>query len=59
VVMEPADQVQLEVTATFSDGATRDVTNLAVYDLSNQLADVGHDGLVQRRGMGTTTVVVR
>src|SRR5260370_22758584 len=43
----------------FSDGSTRDVTNLAVYDLSNPLAEVGHDGLVQRHGMGTTTVVVR
>ncbi len=59
VVIEPTDQAQLKVTATFSDGLTRDVTHLAVYDLSNQLADVGHDGLVQRRGMGTTTVVVR
>jgi uncharacterized protein DUF1549/uncharacterized protein DUF1553 len=59
VVIEPADQVQLKVTATFSDGATRDVTSLAVYDLSNQLAEVGHDGLVRRRGMGTATVVVR
>ncbi|MGE5194856.1 MAG: hypothetical protein ACM3U2_20380, partial [Deltaproteobacteria bacterium] len=59
VVVEPDDRVQLHVTATFSDGSRRDVTGLAVYDLSNQLADAGHDGLVQRRGMGTTTVVVR
>ncbi len=59
VVAEPEQRVQLHVTAIFSDGARRDVSGLAVYDLSNQMADVGHDGLVQRRGMGTVTVVVR
>jgi len=59
VVMEPADRVQLAVRASFSNGTTRDVSSLAVYELSNPLAEVRHDGLVQRRGTGTTTVVVR
>lgn len=59
VVSDPVDTVQLQVVAEYSDGAKHDVTSLAVYDLSNQLAEVTHDGLVQRRGMGETTVVVR
>jgi hypothetical protein len=59
VLAEPADSVQIRATAEFSDGTRRDVSGLAVYDLSNQLAEVSHDGLVERRGMGETTVVVR
>ncbi|HEY2250407.1 MAG TPA: DUF1549 and DUF1553 domain-containing protein [Planctomycetaceae bacterium] len=59
VLVEPADSVQLQVEAVFSDGSRRDVSGLAVYDLSNQLAEVSHDGLVIRRGMGTSTVIVR
>jgi len=59
VVLEPEERVPLRATATFSDGSRRDVTGMAVYETSNQTADVGHDGLVSRRGMGTVTVVVR
>ncbi len=59
VLVEPADKVQLAVTASFSDGSRRDVKGLAVYEASNQLAEVGHDGLVQSRGVGTTTIIVR
>jgi hypothetical protein len=59
VLTEPADRVQLTVEALYSDGTRRDVKRLAVYEPSNQLAEVGHDGLVQRRGLGTTTVIVR
>jgi hypothetical protein len=64
VLVEPANSVQLKVEAVFSDGSRRDVRGLAVYDLSNQLAEVGHDGLVQRPPRlrfeaGTTTVIVR
>lgn len=59
VLADPVDSLQIRAVAEFSDGTRRDVTSLAVYDLSNQLAEVTHDGLVQRRGMGETTVVVR
>ena len=64
VLLEPADSVQLKVEAVFSDGSRRDVRGLAVYDLSNQLAEVGHDGLVKRPlqpqyAAATTTVIVR
>jgi len=59
VSVEPASAVQLKVTARFSDGTLRDVTSLAVYEPANGLARVSHDGLVERQGMGETTVLVR
>ncbi|MBI3865806.1 MAG: DUF1549 domain-containing protein [Planctomycetia bacterium] len=59
VLVEPADHVQLSVEAVFSDGSRRDVKSLAVYDTSNSLIEAGHDGLVERRGAGTATVIVR
>jgi Protein of unknown function (DUF1549)/Protein of unknown function (DUF1553) len=59
VLVDPADRVQLKIVAQFSDGTRRDVSGMAVYDQSSQLADVDHDGLVRRLGMGTTTVIVR
>src|SRR5262249_34955778 len=34
VLVEPADHVQLRVTATFADGGTRDVTETACYEPS-------------------------
>src|SRR6185503_14578573 len=59
VVVEPATQVQLRVQAKFADGSTRDVTSLAVYEPANRLATVSHDGLVERKADGETTVLVR
>src|SRR5437660_642744 len=59
VSVEPASEVQLRVRARFSDGSSRDVTSLAVYEPANGLAKVSHDGLVERQGMGETTVLVR
>lgn len=59
VLIEPAHDAQIHVTARFSDGTTRDVSSLAVYDTANMLAKVSHDGLVQAQGNGETTVLVR
>jgi len=59
VLIEPATEVQLRVQARFTDGATRDITSLAVYEPANGLAKVSHDGLVQGQGAGETTVLVR
>jgi hypothetical protein len=59
ILIEPSVSVQLSVRAGFSDGTWRDVTNLAVYETSNGLAKVGHDGTVQRIATGETTVLVR
>ncbi len=59
VSVEPSSEVQLNVRARFSDGSSRDVTSLAVYEPANGLAKVSHDGLVERQGLGETTVLVR
>jgi hypothetical protein len=59
VLVEPAREVQLHVRATFSDASTRDVTNLACYETSNQIVAVDHDGKVQRQQTGEVAVIVR
>jgi hypothetical protein len=59
VIVEPADLVQLRVTAVFADGIQRDVTELACYEPTNRNVAVGHDGLVRRERLGQTTVLVR
>jgi hypothetical protein len=59
VLAEPADQVPLHVTAAFSDGRWRDVTDLAVFEPSNLVVRVGRDGVVHRQALGETTILVR
>src|SRR5439155_5018106 len=59
VVLEPVDHVQIRVRAGFSDGSWQDVTRLAVYETSNQVAAITPAGDVQRQEMGETTVQVR
>src|SRR5215204_1503203 len=48
VLVEPESEVQLTVKARFSDGATRDVTQLAVYEPNNQGVKVSANGHVTR-----------
>ena len=52
-------QQQITATARFSDGSTRDVSSIAVYDTSRPIADVSHDGLVIGHTAGETTILVR
>ena len=52
-------QLQLTAQAEFSDGSTRDVTTLAVYEVAQPIADVSHDGLITGRSVGETTILVR
>lgn len=59
VVNAPQDSVQLEIQAVFADGRRRNVRELAVYELTDNLAEVTSDGLVQRLGLGETTILVR
>jgi hypothetical protein len=59
VLVEPADTVKLCVRASFSDGSTRDVTGLAVYETASLVARVGGDGIVQRQSAGETAILVR
>jgi hypothetical protein len=59
VLVEPEADVQLVVQARFSDGSTRDVSRMAVYEPNNQGVRVSIDGLVTREKFGETTVLVR
>ena len=59
VVIEPAIETKLRVTAKFADGSERDVTRFAVYEPNNQVAKVSVDGQVTRDKAGETTVLVR
>jgi hypothetical protein len=58
-LVEPDDRVRLRVRAAFSDGSTRDVTRLAVYEPSNPTTAVGADGEARRQTFGETAVLVR
>jgi hypothetical protein len=67
LLVEPADvvvsgeraDVPLAVTARFSDGTTRDVTRMAVYEPSDPLVEVTADGVVGFGKPGLATVTVR
>ena len=59
IVAEPQDEVPLSVTAKFADGGTRDVTRLAVYELTDTIAVVDPGGRVTREQFGQTTIIVR
>jgi hypothetical protein len=59
VLVAPDNQVKITATAIYSDGAKRDVSDLAVYEQSQELAKVAADGLVTRGRNGEAAVVVR
>jgi len=59
VLYAPDESFQLEVRARFSDESDRDLTNLAVYETSNQVAKVSPSGRVSRAKDGESTVLVR
>ncbi|HWB14218.1 MAG TPA: DUF1549 and DUF1553 domain-containing protein [Pirellulales bacterium] len=59
ILIEPSGSVRLAARALFSDGTRRDVTTQAVYEPTNTLAAVDHDGVVQGLAAGETTVLVR
>jgi hypothetical protein len=59
IVADPRDALQVQVTATFSDGTVRDVTDSACYERLNLGADVDAKGIVTRKKYGETTLIVR
>jgi hypothetical protein len=59
ILFQPADRVQLRVTAAFSDGSTRDVTRLAVLEPSNLIAKITPGGEVIAQNLGETSILVR
>lgn len=50
---------QIKVTATFSNGEVRDVTNFAIYETTKLIAEVDATGKVRFSNPGKTTVVIR
>ncbi|MCB9875013.1 MAG: DUF1549 domain-containing protein, partial [Planctomycetaceae bacterium] len=59
ILTDPVDNLQLQVTAYFSDDTSRDVTARACYELSNLIATVAPTGLVTRGSFGESTLIVR
>jgi hypothetical protein len=59
ILVDPDQSVQLHVQATFSDGTTRDISDLAVYEQATHLANISPEGLVTRGRNGETTIIVR
>jgi len=59
IIQHPAAEVQLRVVAHFSDGSSRDVTNAAVYELTNLKTKVSSNGMVRQTAPGQTTIIVR
>lgn len=55
----PRWQQQITAIAEFSDGSRRDVTSLAVHELSQPIATVTREGLVTAYAPGETIVIVR
>ncbi|MCB1230700.1 MAG: DUF1553 domain-containing protein [Verrucomicrobiae bacterium] len=60
-VAEPHSEQQLAVTATYSDGTTRDITRLATYEANQEaMAEVDDAGHVVLAGeTGSTSVMIR
>lgn len=54
-----SDPVQIQATAQFSDGTSRDVTQLSVFESSAIDMDVSRDGSISVDSTGLTTVTVR
>lgn len=60
ILVEPAAEVQLKVTATFSDGSQEDVTAKAVYEPAQVgLIKVSPEGRIEKLQNGEPTLVVR
>jgi hypothetical protein len=60
VLYDPEDRIRIHVQARFSDGSSKDVTRLAVYEASNPMvASISPDGTVTRLRHGETAISVR
>lgn len=59
VLIDPDDRIRLRVEATFSDGTSRELTRLSVYEPAQPIVEVTADGEIRRTDFGETTVTVR
>lgn len=55
----PNWKFSLQATARFTDGTTRDVSTMAVYEVGSPLVDVDHNGTVRGISAGETVILVR
>lgn len=59
-VIEPGQSHRLQLVAHYTDGTTRDVTKLAIFNVNTDgVADVTDVGHVTARGLGESAVVAR
>jgi hypothetical protein len=58
-LVAPANEVTIQVRARFSDGSSKDVAGLAVFESTNPKMDVSRMGVVHAAEAGETTIVVR
>jgi hypothetical protein len=59
VLVEPTREVQLDVRAEFSDGSSRDITSMAVYEAASPLLEISPGGRARAKAPGESTVLVR
>src|ERR1051325_5617497 len=58
-IIQPKNEITVQVRATFSDGTSKDVSSLAVFESTNPKIDVSRSGHVEGIEPGETTIVVR
>src|SRR5437867_1663509 len=58
-LIQPANQVTIKARAVFSDGSSKDVNGLAVFETTNPKVEVSRDGVVRSDMPAETTIVVR
>lgn len=58
-IVQPSNEITVQVRAIFSDGSTKDVSSLAVFESTNPKIDVSRSGHVKSTEPGETTIVVR
>lgn len=60
LVVEPGMKHRLQLIARYTDGSTRDVTKLAIFNVNTEgVAEVTETGLVTARELGESAVVAR
>lgn len=60
LLLKPASEAPLKVTATWSDGMVRDVTSWAQYEIrEHDIAEASPAGVVRAAGPGRTAVTIR
>ena len=59
VLVEPSSELRIRVSAEFSDGTRRDVSELAVYESTGAAAAISSQGVARRVSFGEATILVR